>query len=465
MIRFDTAVGTGQQVNFGNFLTPAGLSSFTICAFIQYDLDADGGFGRVFGHDNGGIDIAFSLTTRDSLVDGTKRILQFVIQTGAGNDLTVLEETDVQLSPDKLYHVAGVYDGSQMRMYIDALEVASVAKTGNVSVENGWPLVMGNRPDGQRSFEGLIGDCRVYNRVLTPDDLLAIKETLGEDGIDNGLLFRAPLDGPNGVTITGANTVLNELSSEFTTQRGGTAQGNLTYEDMPIPVDETPLSMNDVFAWFDASDESTMLFTDNNSVNGWKDKLGDPTKVMSSGSDPEIDEVVINGRSTLNFDSLERFSMPFLDGAAGLVGKRYAIFIVESKDNTDRAQWIFGGSDANTNSNLHIGYRTSDTFSFAQWDNDINRTLDAYNAAGVTRLHTMINNTTGRVLRLNGAQVGSSTNTQTLLDYNNPELGFLDAFGDPEYAGAICEIIIFDRLMTDKEITQLEAYLIKKWGI
>lgn len=465
MVRFDTTVSTIQQIRFGGFLLPPGTDQLTVCAFAQIDLAPDGNFGRIFGQDAGGLNIAFSLTTRDSLDNANKRTIQFVTTTT--NGLTLLENADIQLSPNRLYHFAGVYDGSEMRLYIDGVEVLSTPQIGNIVVQNTWELLVGNRPDGERSFEGLIGDCRVYNRVLSDDEILDIKESFGDDDLQDGLLFRAPLDGAEGNTLSGTGTVLNELGGEFTATTGGTAFGDPTYEEMDIPLDDTPLSLNNVFAWHDASDSSTMSFIAANTANTWRNKLPNTRTYGDTpdGGSPQVDEVIVNGRSTLNFTATEQFTADFLNTTAGLVGKKYAIFIVERKANTGSDQWIFGGSSTTVNTNLHIGYRTSDQFSFAQWGNDINVTSTAYNAANVTRLHTLINGTTGKTVRLNGATVGSNTNTQDLTNYPNPKLTRREASGANGYAGAICEIIIFDRVIESTEVEQIEKYLQIKWGI
>ena len=466
MVRFDTSVSSVQRISFGSFLVPPNTTQLSMCAFVQVDNNPAGTNARIFGHDNNNTDISFSLSTRNSLDNSTKRTPQFVITTDQSG-ITVLENADIQLSPDTLYHIAGVYDGSEMRMYINGIEMLSTAMTGDVIVRDTWPMIIANRPDGSRSFEGLIGDCRVYNRVLSDDEILDIKETLGNDNIQDGLMFKAPLDGAEGTTVAGTGTVLNEIGGEFTTTVNGTAFGNPTYEEMNVPLDDTPLSLNNVFAWHDASDRSEMGFSGANTVNSWRNKLPNTRTYGDTpdGGSPQVDEVIVNGRSTLNFTATEQFTADFLNTTAGLVGKKYAIFIVERKANTGSDQWIFGGSSTTVNTNLHIGYRTSDQFSFAQWGNDINVTSTAYNAANVTRLHTLINGTTGKTVRLNSATVGSNTNTQDLTNYPNPKLTRREASGANGYAGAICEIVIFDRVLSDDEIVQIENYLQIKWGI
>lgn len=462
MIRFDPAVSGSQIIDFGNFIMPPGLNGFTVCAFVSYAQGMGEQDNRIIGQDDNGADQVFSLYAQDAPNDGSKKAIEFRFRTGAG----VGSQTTVaspKLSPDQIYHVAGVYDGSTQKIYIDGIEVASTPKTGNVTVQNSWNLVVGNRPDFNRSFEGLIGDCRVYDRALSEDELASILETNGQIQLDDGLLFHAPLDGPDGATVTGAESVLDVLGGENTAQKGGTPNGNPVYEDA-LRQSETPRNMNNIFAWFDGSEERSMDFNNANTVNSWEDKNGDTSKVFTSGNSPEINEVFINGLNTIFFDPNEHLNGNFLDGATGLVGKKYAIFIVEQKANTNADQWIMGGSESINNQNLHIGYRSGNQFSFAQWGNDINVTNANYQPSGVTRLHTMINSSSGKSLKLNGSQLASNTNTDDLTDYDGAEIGRRQASTET-YEGAICEIIIFDRELSTTEIEQVEKYLMNKWGI
>ena len=460
MVRFDASVSGSQKIDFGNFFMPPGTNQFTMCAFMSYDRSSSDSDNRVFGQYNGGSNQAFSLILDEKSNDSSKRVLQFRLNTGS-----VTAFNTVPLSPSKIYHVAGVYNGSEMTVFVNGKEVGSTGKTGNITVQDTWNLVIGNRPDNQRSFEGLIGDCRVYNRVLSPEELADIIETNGNDLNDDGLLFHAPLDGPEGTVLTGSESVVDYTGGEYTAQNGGTPSGNPVYEEQ-IYQSETPSNMTNVFAWFDASEQASMIsqgYFFNNSVSTWFDR-NISSRNMVAGSTPEIDEVVINGNSTLNFDSFEYLNADFLNTTSGLVNKKYAIFIVERKANTQGNQWILGGSGSTNNTNLHIGYRNSNEFSFAQWGNDINVVSSAYQSANVTRLHTVINDSSGKFLRLNGTQVGSSTNTQNLTDYPDPELGRRPTTDDG-YAGALCEIVIFDRILADTEIDQVEKYLMTKWGI
>ncbi len=70
-------------------------------------------------------------------------------------------------------HVAGVYDGSELRVYLDGVEVASAATSGPIQtsgdeyagIGGGDGFVPGNQ------FSGLMDDLRIYQRAISPSEL------------------------------------------------------------------------------------------------------------------------------------------------------------------------------------------------------------------------------------------------------------------------------------------------------
>jgi len=72
---------------------------------------------------------------------------------------------------DEWHHVAFTYDGSTVRNYIDGQLDASYSQTGDANT-NGDSLGIGtNLPWDDSGFDGVIDDVRVYDRVLSDDEL------------------------------------------------------------------------------------------------------------------------------------------------------------------------------------------------------------------------------------------------------------------------------------------------------
>jgi hypothetical protein len=64
-------------------------------------------------------------------------------------------------------HLAATYDGTTLRLYVNAIQVGSRALPGSMAVSSGVLRIGGNSVWGEY-FSGLIDEVRIYNRALTP---------------------------------------------------------------------------------------------------------------------------------------------------------------------------------------------------------------------------------------------------------------------------------------------------------
>ncbi|GAA3509868.1 LamG-like jellyroll fold domain-containing protein [Georgenia daeguensis] len=67
-------------------------------------------------------------------------------------------------------HLAGTYDGTTMRFYVDGVLQGSVAGPSAVAT-NGLALGIGAEPGGYRKFRGGLDEVRVYDRALTAQEI------------------------------------------------------------------------------------------------------------------------------------------------------------------------------------------------------------------------------------------------------------------------------------------------------
>jgi hypothetical protein len=68
-------------------------------------------------------------------------------------------------------HVALTYDGSQLRLYVNGVQVASKARAGAIQTPGSNPLwIGGNVPYGEY-FRGVIDEVRVYSRALSAGEI------------------------------------------------------------------------------------------------------------------------------------------------------------------------------------------------------------------------------------------------------------------------------------------------------
>jgi hypothetical protein len=68
-------------------------------------------------------------------------------------------------------HVAATYDGAVLRLYVGGAQVATLAIAGSITTSTGV-LHIGGNAVWPEWFNGLIDEVRVYNRALTPAELL-----------------------------------------------------------------------------------------------------------------------------------------------------------------------------------------------------------------------------------------------------------------------------------------------------
>ncbi|MBS1583516.1 MAG: fibronectin type III domain-containing protein [Bacteroidetes bacterium] len=105
-------------------------------------------------------------------------------------------------------HVAATYDGAFVRIYVNGVEVANNARTGNMTSDATTPLAIGNSfafPD--RCFPGKIDEVRIWNVVRTPSELAGGMGTL-MCGNETGLLAYYQFDqGTAGANNAGVTTL------------------------------------------------------------------------------------------------------------------------------------------------------------------------------------------------------------------------------------------------------------------
>ena len=70
-------------------------------------------------------------------------------------------------------HITTTYDGALIRVYVNGVQVASIAKTGSVGVTTGPLRIGGNSIWNTEFFQGRIDAVRIYNRALSGTEIQA----------------------------------------------------------------------------------------------------------------------------------------------------------------------------------------------------------------------------------------------------------------------------------------------------
>ena len=172
---FDGALafdGSSSLVDLGD-IDVGGNSAMTIAFWFNAD-DFDVHDGRFISKATGvnDEDVYWMVSTLN------ESALRFRLKAGAST--TTLISATGAVEPGKWYHVAATYDGLTMRIYKDAVEIASISKTGLIDGGPDVKAALGNQPAGagDRPFDGLIDDVRVYNRAL---GLTSLEQLADED--------------------------------------------------------------------------------------------------------------------------------------------------------------------------------------------------------------------------------------------------------------------------------------------
>ena len=94
-------------------------------------------------------------------------------------DAYYLIYTQANLNDGKWHHVAGVYDGGNISIYVDGKCSKSTAATGTINART-WPVPIGANPAATgREWSGLIDDVRIYSYGLSAAEVSSLyKDTL-----------------------------------------------------------------------------------------------------------------------------------------------------------------------------------------------------------------------------------------------------------------------------------------------
>jgi hypothetical protein len=121
-----------------------------------------------------GNDEAYNLRIRDT------NVVQFYIKQGDGGTPTAT--TTDTVSANQWYHLAGTYDGTTLKTYINGELKATTTDAGTISTTTDI-LRIGSRTDGWESgfVKGYIDDVVIFNRAATVAELKEVYYS----GLDN----------------------------------------------------------------------------------------------------------------------------------------------------------------------------------------------------------------------------------------------------------------------------------------
>ena len=122
------------------------------------------------------------------------------------------------------YHVAAVYNGSNMIIYKNGVQAASTAKSGSITNGNA-SVAFGNQPAGAgaRAFDGLLDEVCLYDKALSPTEISYI--------MTNGCVSNG---NPPTPTPTSTATPAGSNITIYAAGRDGSEQMSLLIDDQVV---------------------------------------------------------------------------------------------------------------------------------------------------------------------------------------------------------------------------------------
>ena len=195
-------------------------------------------------------------------------------------------------------------------------------------------------------------------------------------------------------------------------------------------------------------------------VSTWVDAANNNNAIQNNLSSQAIytDGIFIQGNIPgLLFENNQEYSVDL----SYLVNQKYTVAIVEAR-TTSNHSYIFGNDSSGTNSALHSGYRGSDSFTFAQFSNDLNTNISAFDNSIEPVLWLISNNSRGKEIYRNGILIASNNNTDDLIESNNGRIG--SALGN-FYQGYLGLIATWVGDKTLVEIDEINAAVNSSFGV
>jgi hypothetical protein len=178
---------------------------------------------------------------------GSAQRLRFRLKTGGVT--TTLTASSGDLSTNEWYHVAAVYNGVSMNLYLNGELVGSTPKTGVIDMTQDT-MCMGDNPTGNRCLEAIMDEIYLYDRSLSEAEIKAHAAERDRLGIEY----------VSGSTVGCTADLTTDVITTFTDLNGLSLAGNqvppnavgwlmVDYEDDLIGLDIFPISSTPQGQW------------------------------------------------------------------------------------------------------------------------------------------------------------------------------------------------------------------------
>lgn len=177
--RFDAAGAEGRVelsgVDLPTTTTPFTLEAWVLIKSVRRGGAAGSGYWYIMGQGD-----------RSAALRIHNETLQFIVFTGGAARIASLPLTNDWYG--HVRHVAGVFDGDELMLYVDGTVVAQAQAKGVAAADHKTPWTIGyNGEIPNRAFPGLIREARIYDRALSRSEVAA--ETVETNGLQVRLVL------------------------------------------------------------------------------------------------------------------------------------------------------------------------------------------------------------------------------------------------------------------------------------
>lgn len=286
---------------------------------------------------------------------------------------------------------------------------------------------------------------------LGPTNLVVVRQISGSGLVGAPLTYNIGTDGSNGV-ITFQNLQINTPGPN-----------NILAADFIGSITDPTNSIPNCVLWLDAYDSSTLTLSGTN-VTEWADKSGTGNNATNTANYPStsVDTAypinAYGGQNAVSFygNNWLNISLDSITNDAS----GYTIFVVDVVRSITGNNYFLGSSFNGVDSTLHFGYRTPNTFTAAQYADDLNWVAPANFSTATPRMWmARVDSSASRQIYLNG--VMEANNGVSLVGAITGSTVGRGNGGN--YNGDLSEVIIYNRGLSDGERTTVEQYLTHKW--
>lgn len=219
-LRFD---GVDDYINLGTGTLgiPAGSTAMSISAWVK--VSAYQSYGAIVG--KGRADAPYGGWQLNTNGDSGGSKFDFALNiSGVWSSSIINGAPGQNYATGKWYHVVGTYDGTTIKVYVNAVVDSSVAVPGTIQYavgDSAANVLLGRNPGfsgANNHFNGIIDDVRIYNRALTAREIQSLYKAGGgvlaatpsgtgnSVGINSGLVGYWTFDGKNVTNATATDS-------------------------------------------------------------------------------------------------------------------------------------------------------------------------------------------------------------------------------------------------------------------